>query len=207
VRALKRDAPFLKDVYGLVAEKQHRKQDIFTKKRKTDFVYVLKRLKVVAAGSDTDAKADRMWEKLFELALFVRSDGVHRKAPDILRKFINAPDAKEEAALTKQERSRLQNAFDFLTRAYKQSTLGNTRLASEYSHFYIMITALLKSDLRNIGDGELTRKLVSLGSKMDTNEDPESDIGKYLALSSKQTTDAEKRKDRQMLFVSIVKGL
>lgn len=65
VRAMKQKDPLLKDVYALVAEKQQRYQDVFTKKKKSSFVAVLKKLNVVTSISDSDAQADRMWEKLF----------------------------------------------------------------------------------------------------------------------------------------------
>jgi hypothetical protein len=95
VRAMKRKDPLLRDVYALVAEKQKRRQDVFTRRKKTPFASVLKRLQIVASVSDPNAQADRMWEKLFEFALFVRSGGVHRKPTEILKTFIKTAGAEE----------------------------------------------------------------------------------------------------------------
>src|SRR5450432_285581 len=57
VRAMKRKDPLLRDVYALVAEKQKRRQDVFTRRKKTPFASVLKRLQIVASVSDPNAQA------------------------------------------------------------------------------------------------------------------------------------------------------
>lgn len=41
VRAMKQGDPLLKDIYDLIAERQVRRQDVFTKRKKTPFVSVL----------------------------------------------------------------------------------------------------------------------------------------------------------------------
>jgi hypothetical protein len=88
VRAMKQNDPLLKDVYDLIAERQVRRQDVFTRRKKTPFVWVLKHLKIVSTVQNKTVQADRMWEKLLELALFVRSSGTHRKPTEILKSFI-----------------------------------------------------------------------------------------------------------------------
>jgi hypothetical protein len=67
VRAIKRDDPFLKSVYGLVAEKQPRYHDSFTQVKKGTVADVLGKLSVVAGAADKAAKADRMWGKMMDL--------------------------------------------------------------------------------------------------------------------------------------------
>ena len=105
VRALKQNDPLLKDVYALIAIRQQRRQDVFTRRKATPFVVVLKRLKIISSVSDKTVQADRMWEKLLELALFVRSGGAHRKPTEILKSFIKKPEVP--AKLTKPERAAL----------------------------------------------------------------------------------------------------
>jgi len=161
----------------------------------------------VAAVSDAAAQADRMWERLFELALFVRSGGVHRKPTEILKAFLK-PASVGHNKLSKAERSKLTYAFKFLRDAYKNSDLGNTRLASDQTHFYIMITSLLASDLlARVEHAELAKKLTKFGKLIAARSTSDSEIRQYLDLSSKQTTDAEKRKERQKLFVETVNRL
>ncbi len=210
VRAMKSKDPLLKDVYALVAEKQKRRQDIFTRRKKTPFVRVLKKLQIVASVADADAQADRMWERLFEFALFVRSGGVHRKPTEILKTFIKTAST-EERKLSKAERQTLTTAFMFLRDAYAHSTLGVSRLATEQTHFYIMVTSLLTGGLLSDGANrpKLVRALVEFGKLIGSKGMPATHPGiqRYLELSSKQTTDADKRKDRQNLFVDIVRGL
>jgi hypothetical protein len=213
VRAIKRDDLFLKSVYALIAEKQPRYHDIFTKVKKGTVSGVLGKLSVVKGAADKNAQADRMWGKLMEFALFIRNGNKHGKGSDVLKKFV---EKAEEHELNSEERKRLRRVFTFLNSAYKNTALSDSRLASDYSHFYIMTTALLSGLLPNDADEPariaLAKQLIKFGSMLDERagkpiEDEETDTDKYLTLSSKQTTDASKREQRQKLFEKIVKKL
>jgi hypothetical protein len=129
VRAMKQNDPLLKDVYDLIAIRQERKKDVFTRRKSTPFVAVLKKLKIISSVIDPTVQADRMWEKLLELALFVRSNGTHRKPTEILKSFIKKPDVP--AKLSKDEKAKLTRTFDFLKTAYSKSNLATTRLGTD----------------------------------------------------------------------------
>ena len=215
VRALKRDDPFLKSVYGLIAEKQPRYQDVFVRVKKGKVVGVLSKLSVVSGAVDKTAMTDRMWGKLMELALFVRNGNKHGKGSDVLKKFV---EKKEESALASAEAKSLRRLFTFLDEAYA-SGLGNTKLATDYSHFYIMSTSLLTGMLppETRDDPakdrqQLTEKLKNFAGLLEhpptkRPDQEETDLEKYINLSSRQTTDARKREQRQTLFKKIVEGL
>ena len=210
VRALKQKDPLLKDVYTLIAEKQRRQQDVFTRRKRTPFVDVLKKLNIVVAVNDAGAQADRMWEKLFELALFVRSGGKHRKPSEILKTFIKSA-GDEQPKLSKDERDKLTAAFTLLQKAYKSSELGDTRLATDQTHFYILATSLLGSDLIGLFDEQLLiKKLVAFGKIIDgkvpmpKNKALTQAIKRYQDLSKEKTTDASRRKDRQQEFIQAI---
>lgn len=213
VRALKRDDPFLKSVYELVAEKQHRYQDVHTLVKKGTFPTVLGKLSAVAGAADKNTKADRMWGKLMELSLFVRNGNKHGKGADVLKKFV---DKESEDALTSNEKKQLRRVFTFLDSAYKNG-LADTRIAKDYSHFYIMATSLLSGDLLPKDADEnartaLGQKLTKFGQSLDVKPGPrpdgkKTDMETYLELSARQTTDAKKRETRQTLFEKIVKTL
>jgi hypothetical protein len=213
VRAMKQGDPLLKDIYDLIAERQVRQQDVFTKKKKTPFVSVLKRLNIISTVPDKTIQADRMWEKLLELALFVRSNGMHRKPTEILKSFIKKPDVP--AKLKKKERAALTDTFTFLRTAYKASPrLGGSRLATDQTHFYTLATSLLSTNLLSTyAEDDLIEKLTKFAILVDKSYDPtkpvpdkplEQAIAKYMALSTEKTTDATRRKDRQ---VELVKAL
>lgn len=212
VRALKQNDPLLKDVYDLIAERQIRKQDVFTKRKGTPFVFVLKRLNIISSIANKTVQADRMWEKLLELALFLRSGGVHRKPTEILKSFIKKPDVP--AKLSKSERSSLTRAFTFLKSAYTNSpSLEKSRLATDQTHFYTMATAVLNSDmLDRIEQSTLIQRITKFASLIEKPLDPqkvpqdelEKSVAKYLSLSSEKTTDAARRKDRQVEFVKAI---
>lgn len=99
--------------------------------------------------------------------------------------------------------------FNFLRKAYSTSDLQETRLASDQTHFYIMVTSLLRDGLLKEDTDQkfLIGKLVSFGKLIGAKSSSNSAVEKYLELSSRQTTDAEKRKDRQKQFVLIVNSL
>ncbi len=214
VRALKQKDPLVEDVYELIAVKERRQQDVYTKKRKTLFVGVLKRLNIVASVHDTSAQADRMWEKLLELTLFVRSNGRHRKPSEILKTFIKSVDIQHDR-LKKAERRKLTETFSFIQEAYVSSVLGDTRLATDQTHFYILATSLLGSDLlTRFAHDALTAKLVKFANLIEQPPNPfESTaaatplmeaIAKYRSLSTEKTTDAARRKDRQTEFIKAI---
>jgi len=150
-----------------------------------------------------------MWEKLFELALFVRSGARHRKPSEILKTFIKIPDAQQEK-LSKQEKQKLTQAFTFLENAYKKS-LAESRLATDQTHFYTLATSLLTGELLASFDVDvLTRKLINFGKILDgktpvpSDEELAQSIKRYQALSKEKTTDATRREERQQEFIHIV---
>lgn len=176
---------------------------------------MLKKLNIVASVHDSSAQADRMWEKLLELALFVRSGGRHRKPSEILKTFIKSVDVKHDR-LTKAERAKLNSVFSFLHEAYTNSVLGNTRLATDQTHFYIMATSLLCSDLlTRLEHDLLTRKLIKFVTLLEdftpvAVEDvtPLTEaLNRYRFLSTEKTTDAVRRKERQQEFIKAIELL
>jgi hypothetical protein len=215
VRAMKHNDPLLKDVYDMIAERQTRRQDVFTRRKKTAFGYVLKKLNIISTIADGTVQADRMWEKLLELALFVRSDGKHRKPTEILKSFIVKPDIPEK--ISKEERKKLNDGFDFLRYAYKKSpSLEKSRLATDQTHFYTMATALLSTDiLTKFTADELTEKLTKFATRIEKPRDSakpaKSPVGqamaRYRELSTEKTTDASRRSQRQQEMVNALELL
>ena len=210
IKAMKRKDPLLESVYGLVAEKRQKGMDVFTKISRSVFRRVLRKLSAVSSAANKAAEADRMWAKLMELVLFIRAGDVHSKGSAALKKFM---DAQEEPALNDAERKKLKRVFSFLAGAYAKG-LATTRLASEYSHFYIMATALLSEQFfplntDDAGRKELVRKLTAFGKLIEQEPAPKEDtnMGKYLVLSNRQTTDAAKRVERERIFKLLVQEL
>jgi hypothetical protein len=210
VRALKKSDPLLKDIYDMIATREKRRRDVLTKRKSTPFTAVLKNLKIVSSVADKAIQADKMWEKLLELALFVRSGGNHRKPTEILKSFIKKPDSPEK--LSKSERAALTKAFVFLSAAYNESpSLRESRLATDQTHFYTMATTLVVSDLvEKDTNGRLVKKLTQFASLIDKGvnpDDPPSEtpldkaIARYRLLSTEKTTDATRRKERQQEMV------
>jgi hypothetical protein len=214
VTAMKHADELLKSVYALVAEKQQKGRmkgtDRFTKLVRGSFKSVLEKLTVVSTAPNNHAKADRMWAKLMEFALFIRNNNTHGKGADVLKKFV---ETTHNEPLNGKETTKLRAVFIFLASAYR-SGLGKTKIASDYSHFYIVCTTLLSGymftiPMSGVDRKELTRKLIAFGKLLDKSYKPEdsSDIAKYQRLSSKQTTDASKRAERQTLLQLILGAL
>jgi hypothetical protein len=100
VKALYLKDPALLQIFDLIAIKQVRAEDTFCKLRKTAFGRVLRQLDVVRRVEDTMNRVDIMWEKLFELGLFVAT-AEHRKPVQILKEFISHKAQKPK--LTRQQ--------------------------------------------------------------------------------------------------------
>jgi hypothetical protein len=209
VRALKANDKLLNDVYQLVAQKQRRQQAAFVRRKRTDFSYVLRTLQTISRISDSDEQADRMWERLFELVLFLRSDGKHRKPAEILKSFIKSPDVPN-AKLTSEERGKLNRVFDFLADAYKHYGLDKTRLATDQTHFYTMVTSLLRTTLvEDNAAQDLARALINFNLAISGSPTLKTatflkTIKNYRDISERQTSDSSRRAIRQADFIKAV---
>ena len=210
VKALVKD-PLLKNVFDLLALRQTRGQDVYYKPKRNDFTSVLKVVQVVSNLPDENAKVDRMWERLLEIVLFFRTKK-HRKPVEILKSFISSPSTSSPR-LSKAEGNRLKESFSFLKEAYS-SGLANTRLATDQTHFYTMITSLIGADLlKHFSRTELIRKLVAFGklledkAKMPKDRTLRAALQRYQELSIRQTTDVSRRAERQEKFVEAISAL
>lgn len=148
-----------------------------------------------------------MWEKMLELALFARTRK-HRRQVEILKEFI-APAKKSSSKLDKVERQLLSATFKFLKK--NLSELGTKRLFTDQTHSYTVVTSIMRDNLlERIGERALSIKLGKFSGILDKTPTGKLDekigpqLKRYLELSSKQTTDASRRTERDKLFVEIV---
>jgi hypothetical protein len=152
-----------------------------------------------------------VWERLLEIVLFFRTKK-HRKPVEILKTFIRTPDQKSPR-LTKSEEKRLRKIFAFLDKAYKTTELGTLRLATDQTHFYIMITSLIGGDLLvHFSESDLVQKLVAFarildGAAMPKDKKLASAIKRYQEVSARQTTDVVRREERQTKFIEAISAL
>ena len=207
---MSKENDLLKDVFKLIAREQKRGHDVFYRMINNDFTFVLKRLAIVGSLTDSNSKVDRMWERLLEIVLFFRTRK-HRKPVEILKSFIRVQDEKPKR-LDNKERNGLRRAFGFLRRAYSQSGLGETRLASDQTHFYIMITSIIDSNLLDaVPEPELIMKLSSFSDVLERKQPAKKSIrekvAEYEQLSKQKTTDVSGREKRQSAFLEIVRAL
>jgi GGDEF domain-containing protein len=210
VKAINRNDALLKNVFDLLSVHQRRGQDILYRMKKNEFTDVLKRLKIVESAAAPNSKVDRMWERLLEFVMFYRSKS-HRKPVDILKSFIGGARSTNRK-LTGAEVKALRAVFRFLRDAYRHTSLGQSRLATDQTYFYTMLTTILKNGLNvAIPELELRRKLAAIGEVLDGNKaakKPLKDVFKLLeAESKKQTTDPSKRLERERLFLTLVHGI
>jgi GGDEF domain-containing protein len=210
VKAMNRNDALLKSVFQLIARREKRGQDVFYKMKGNEFTAILKKLKIVDSAAAPNSKVDRMWERLLEFIVFYRTK-LHRKPVDILKSFIGGAKSTSQK-LDSDEIRDLRNLFRFLNSAYKTNGLGQSRLATDQTYFYTMLTTLLNhASLSNLAETELRRKLVAVGDVLDGKTPPRKDLRatfKALELESKkQTTDASKRKDREMYFLSLLNAI
>ena len=103
--------------------------------------------------------------------------------------------------------------FQFLGEAYSQG-LDSTRLATDQTHFYTMVTSIVAGDLMHkYAITELIRKLLMFAAVLEGRENLDSDHQasvsreRYGQLSSKQTTHVGRRDDRQTAFLAALEAL
>lgn len=211
VKAICKDDPLLRSVFNLLAEKQARRQDTFYRMKKNEFTSVLKRIQAIANITTGNSKVDRMWERLLEIALYVRSRK-HRKPVEVLKSFM-VQSKKPQQRLAIAEARQLRDTFRFLRDAYQVSAIGESRLATDQTHFYTMTTAIIGAKLLKGDQGKtLKKKLAKFGSILKgTAHSPSGKVlgwfKKYQELSAKQTTDVSRREQREQLFLGILGSL
>lgn len=210
VKALYLDDPLLQQVFDIISQKQKRREDVYYKPKKGDIPFVLEHLDSIKSNKSKPNKIDKMWERLFELALFCRS-GVHRKPVEILKEFIRGKRT-DTTQLDTSELGRISEVFEFLAKGYRESGLAETRWATDQTHFYILATTLLAvaKDGKALDEswfGKLVKFDKFLTGQATPPQKVKADVKTYINLSSKQTTDAAKRQDREKLLVTILKGL
>ena len=179
------------------------------------YTRVLERLQTVQNAEDGNQKVDRMWERLVEIALFARTNS-HRQPGQILKIFIKTGDATDTTAVTAPEEKRLRTVFSFLDKCYKETGLGNTRLARDLPHFYTMVTTLLSSDLLE-ADGappdypNVRRKLNEFAKLLPDTAKPKKELAgallEYKKAAARQTTHPGQRRTRQTKFLDISEAL
>jgi Protein of unknown function DUF262 len=214
VKAIGTENPLLKSVFKLVAQQKIKKQDKQFKKKSTVFTHVLSKLQIVQNAADVNQKVDRMWERLVEVVLFCRTKA-HRQPGQILKAFIKTDDKTDTKAVTPQELKKLRTCFTFLDKCYKETDLGNTRLARDLPFFYTMVTALLASDMLE-ADGAppdyptVRKKLLAFAALLDKSAVPleiSDPLKQYKQAAVRQTTHPGQRKIRQDRFIEILNQL
>lgn len=210
VKAINRNDALLKNVFELLSVHQKRGQDVLYKMKTNEFTSVLRRLKIVDSAVAPNSKVDRMWERLLEFVVFYRSK-THRKPVDILKSFIGGARTGSHK-LSATEVRELRTVFRFLRDTYKATSLGTSRLATDQTYFYTMLTTILKNNLSvSVPENELRRKLASIGDVLDGNVVAKGTLKDtfkaFEAESKRQTTDVSKRSERERLFLSLVQAI
>ncbi len=210
VKALYLNDPLLQQVFKIIAKQQKRREDIYYKPIKGEVPFVLEQLDIIKGILAKQSRIDKMWERLFELALFCRS-GQHRKPVEILKEFIRSKKS-DTSKMSGAEIGRVNRVFEFLAKGYRDFGLAKTRWATDQTHFYILATTLLTL-VKNGGtfDESWFQKLITFDSFLTGQaaapKKVKDDVRAYINLSSKQTTDAAKRQDREHLLVAVLNGL
>jgi len=212
IRTMYENNKLLADVFKLIAQKQKRRKDLFYKAIDNDFTHVLKRLQVVAILSTPTGverhqeRVDRMWERLLEIVLFIRTKQ-HRTLAQVLKAFLGGRVSQER--ISAQEMVALRKLFAFLRSFYARKGIKDSKLATDQPHFYTMVTSIYSLDLfTQYSESALKEKLVNLSHLIDGLATPPRGkaavLKEYLDLSSKQTTHPGRRESRQEKFAELL---
>ncbi len=205
VKGMSQD-PLLRQSFDLIARHETRGKDIFYKPKVNTLTSVLKRLQIVDKIKGGNARVDRMWELLVEMALFLRTNK-HRAPSEILNSFIRDEKNKK---LSVVEAQKLRGLFSFVQRCYKDGLI-ETKLATNQIHFYTMTTSIVADDLlQKLGEDELSARLIRFGKMIDQGKVPKSikrHLASYLDLTERQTTHVKRRQERQVAFTKSILGM
>jgi uncharacterized protein DUF262 len=221
IKAIGQGNPLLSSVFELVAQEQDRRQDKFFKRKNNSFTRVLQKLQIVSKIDDRNQIVDRMWERLVEIVLFNRT-GSHRQPGEVLKTFMpvgtingkaKTPQSPDTVAITPQEAAKIKARFDFLDKAYKGTSLGETRLARDLPHFYTMITVLMSANLLD-ADGappdhrNLRTKLLKFAELLEKDEYPDPKVAEamqeYKKAAARQTTHPGRRRTRAEQLLKVL---
>lgn len=208
VKAMGKNNKLLSDVFDILALKQKRRQDTFYRQQSNEFTSVLRRLQVVDNLTDPNSRVDRMWERLLEIVLFLRNRK-HQPPTQILKSFIRGGSDRSQSQITKKELAALRKVFRFLRSVYRVNGVSKSRLATDQTYFYTMITTIIDADLlEKYMPDNLKKKLSSFANIIDgKTKTPASLLGtikKFKELSTKQTTHPGRRTDRQTQFLKAI---
>jgi hypothetical protein len=210
VKAMYKNDPILKQTFNLLAVEQRRGQDMLYKMVNNEFTFVLKRLQIVQGVPESNSKVDRMWEKLLELAAFTVTKE-HRKPVDILKGFITRQHVGK-FRLDSHQKRQIRETFRFIKEAYRNPSIAQSRLATDHTHFYILATTLISSDMLAKSDRptlimKLSRIAEAMQGTCKLTGHADSLLKQYLKTSEKQTTDVAKRKERVASFSGLVSSI
>ena len=216
VKAIGKINPLLSSVFDLVAQEQIRGRAKHFKKKDTAYTAVLQKLLVVAKATDDYQKVDRMWERLFEIALYART-ARHRQPSQILKTFIKEEKGSDKSQIEVAEEKKLARCFYFLEKSYSETRLGETPLATDLVHFYTMVTTLLSSSLLD-ADGAppdyvgVRVRLLAFADLLSEeaippNEEIETALKEYREAATRQTTHPGRRAKRNEKLLEILEAL
>ena len=206
VRAIRSRDPLLKSTLELIAIKERRREDEYYKMKNNDITFVMKKLTILREESDARTRIERMWQRLIEIALFVKTR-LHRKPSSILRGMILG---KIEEVLTPIDIRAVRRIFKKVRALYKSTSLGESKFAEDATYFYDMITYLVSriDTPININQDALCQLAALLALKKEKLPSVHVDkITEYSQLVSKQTTEPSRRKNRQLLFADLVDAI
>jgi hypothetical protein len=153
-----------------------------------------------------------MWERLVEIVLFNRTRS-HREPGRVLKAFIKNDETTDINRISTAEFRQLRGCFEFLDKAYRETDLGNTRLARDLPHFYTMVTTLLVSDLLEAESAppaypKVRDKLVAFAALLPDDatvpKNIEADLAEYKKGAARQTTHPSQRRIRQEKLLAIL---
>jgi uncharacterized protein with ParB-like and HNH nuclease domain len=210
VKALGND-PIFQQVFKMVGKREIKKRSRYFIAENNSFTNVLGRLNIIKRLADDNSKVDRMWERLTEIALFLRTKQ-HRSPAEILKAFI-VPDRKKNKKLTEEELAKFRQVFGFLADAYRtHPRLAKSGFASDQPSFYTLVTTLLSTTiLDDYSAPQLKKRLENAakfieGDKVTKYPKVKKMLSSYEEAATKQTTHPGRRETRQEVLLHLIQN-
>jgi hypothetical protein len=213
VKAMCKTSLLLKSAFKLIAIEQRRNKDIYYKLTKNEITNCFSKLKDISRIKENNQKVDRIWERLIDIILYVKS-GEHRKPNDILRTFLIQ---KIEATykLNSADAAKITKACKFMNEIYNSAeNVKDSPLFTDYTHFYTALTSITGKNLLTQTDYEsMKKKFISWGEILKRQRLPgwkksiQTSFKTYREASLRQTSDRPQKLTREDQFLRILKML
>jgi hypothetical protein len=180
--------------------------------KNNDITSAFKYLRDIFNEKENNRKVDKIWEKLIDIIQYIKTSS-NKKPSEVLKTFLNQK-ATFDTKITLSEEKKLRRTCKFIGELAKGLNNEKNPLIYDYTHFYTLISLLVKSNLVNHSNKDaMLPKFIEFGHLLEKKKikDAKKKIAQsykqYRDASLQQTGDPSQREIRSRQMEYIIKNL